>query len=219
MTHRRCKKCGGDFAATTEHFQPLKVRKRNGAIWRGVSSECRKCRNKRFRDFYAENREDQIARAIEDKRQRRLDPEYLIRDRTWSRESARRRFANLEERKKATIRNRDWRAANPYRTKLFKHEQPAMKAYRAMKRYVQKLKAMPSWSNESLIKSLYEIATTLTAAWHPHEVDHVYPLIHPRMCGLHVPWNLRVVPTALNQAKGNRLPFDIGVAQDCTALL
>lgn len=37
-----------------------------------------------------------------------------------------------------------------------------------------------------------------------HVVDHQIPLNHPRVCGLTVPWNLAVIPWAVNARKGNR---------------
>jgi len=90
-----------------------------------------------------------------------------------------------------------------------------------MVRYARRKKrGCPPWANQGLIESLYAIADDMTRrSGVPHEVDHIYPLMHPLCCGLHVPWNLRVVPIALNQAKGNRLPFDLGNVRDCTAFL
>lgn len=58
----KCTACGDTFPLTLEFFQPLK-NKRIG--WEGLSSECRSCRNARFRAFYADNREKQIARAVD----------------------------------------------------------------------------------------------------------------------------------------------------------
>jgi hypothetical protein len=34
--------------------------------------------------------------------------------------------------------------------------------------------------------------------WH---VDHIEPLKGEKVCGLHVPWNLHVIPSVVNQAK------------------
>lgn len=36
------------------------------------------------------------------------------------------------------------------------------------------------------------------------EVDHIVPLVHPQVCGLHVETNLRVIPAIENRRKGNR---------------
>ena len=66
--------------------------------------------------------------------------------------------------------------------------------------------AMPKWANKFFISEIYHLAKLRTKHLGvPHEVDHVIPLRGRNVCGLHVENNLRVVPKAINRAKGNAL--------------
>ena len=59
------------------------------------------------------------------------------------------------------------------------------------------------------IKAIYLRAIRLTkTTGEKYEVDHIIPLNHPRVCGLHVPWNLQVLPRELNGKKSNKVSLD-----------
>ena len=69
--------------------------------------------------------------------------------------------------------------------------------------------ATPPWltrAQKSEIRALYQAAITLTkTTGEQYVVDHIVPLRSPDVCGLHVPWNLRVITRDENLKKSNKL--------------
>jgi hypothetical protein len=68
-------------------------------------------------------------------------------------------------------------------------------------------RATPHWVDR---RALAEVYLTCPEGWH---VDHVVPILGRtpegwQVCGLHVPWNLRHLPAAHNQRRGNRMTAD-----------
>ena len=69
--------------------------------------------------------------------------------------------------------------------------------------------ATPKWITQEqklAIRQLYLRAMELTKlTGERYVVDHIVPLISDEVCGLHVPWNLRVITQEENLKKSNKL--------------
>jgi 5-methylcytosine-specific restriction endonuclease McrA len=69
--------------------------------------------------------------------------------------------------------------------------------------------ATPPWLSrrqKTEMRALYQAAITLTkTTGEQYVVDHIIPLRSDVVCGLHVPWNLRVITQEENLKKSNKL--------------
>ena len=64
----------------------------------------------------------------------------------------------------------------------------------------------PPWADMKEIRKVYVDCAKLTlATGNEHHVDHVVPIKGRNVSGLHVPWNLQVLPGAENRKKSNKL--------------
>ena len=75
----------------------------------------------------------------------------------------------------------------------------------------RRINAAPPWTDWETIFKYYEMARALTKLTGiRYSVDHIMPLRGKGSCGLHVPWNLQVMPLSVNIVKKNgRLQFQI----------
>lgn len=108
---------------------------------------------------------------------------------------------------KAKIYQREWRKKNPNRleTKLCKQKyKKSLKGkisdskHRVARRTGLK-QAIPIWADLIEIGNVY-----LEAAYMQMEVDHIVPLKNKLVCGLHTWDNLQLLPSTINNKKGNR---------------
>jgi len=92
----------------------------------------------------------------------------------------------------------------------YKAQNPELyKAFVSVRRRRHK-NATPKWitpEQKLAMRNLYLQAQALTkATGERYVVDHIIPLISPEVCGLHVPWNLRVITQEKNLIKSNKIP-------------
>ncbi len=80
-------------------------------------------------------------------------------------------------------------------------DNPEKWAQRTALRRARKLNATPSWVS---LESLKEIYKNIPEGMH---VDHIVPLTHETVCGLHVPWNLQYLSATDNHKKSNKMDF------------
>ena len=101
------------------------------------------------------------------------------------------REANRETHREAAS---NWRAANPDKARA-----------QEARRRAAKVNAVPAWADRDATREVYRAAASLRKQGTDVHVDHIIPLRGANVCGLHVHYNLQVLPAAANLSKGNRL--------------
>lgn len=78
--------------------------------------------------------------------------------------------------------------------------------------HLRRRQAMPSWANKKHIKDLYYSVSLLNKLAGKREcgrtafhVDHIIPLNGENVCGLHVEYNLQLLPAKVNLSKSNKM--------------
>lgn len=166
------------------------------------------------RQWYLKNRErkkEQDRRRYEAKREEILayhkerrdkNPEYMKEYWRNNRDKQRAYAAKGREKHGDKYREitRKWKKANPDRVLASCNKRRAMEIF-AIPRCL-----VGNFFEERKIAAFYAEARRLAEVrggeWH---VDHIVPLRGKNVCGLHVSWNLQVLPKTENLKKGNRM--------------
>lgn len=157
---------------------------KNSSLRDGLHSYCKDCSKIRSAEWYKANRDTQ------------LEKNKLKYKENTEAYRARRKAQYAKEKEVAKQKTAEWK-------RLHKDRVNATKA----KRRAFKLKATPSWLSEIQLQQIADIywlaADVSRITGESYHVDHIVPLQGKCVCGLHVPWNLQVLPSSENASKGN----------------
>ena len=177
---KRCSKCNVD--------KPLTVFSKCAANKDGLNRWCKECSKAAKKEWYEKNAEAEKTKAMQ----------Y--------------HYENYEKNKNRIIKKTtEWKKNNKkkYREiakRCYEKTKHIRFAWQALAR-AAKRNAVPKWINKDLkqeIQKFYVEARLKTReTGTKYEVDHIVPLMGKTVCGLHVPWNLRVITQFENRSKQN----------------
>lgn len=105
----------------------------------------------------------------------------------------------------------DWSARNRGKrseySRQYSSKNPGKIRQMKAKRKAAKIQRTPSWltvEHRLQISAIYIEAAARRRAGEDVHVDHIVPLRGINVSGLHVPWNLAIIPASVNQRKSNK---------------
>jgi hypothetical protein len=155
-----------------------------------VSSYCRKCEAKRCLESYYRNREIRLLSASQWKKKNKDRCRALARE-SYARNKETRKAKVFEYIKENREKHNAW-------TKVTAKRNPSGGRFRVALRRARIKRASPMWTTKEMITDIKFWYRLCPKGWH---VDHIHPLGGKKSSGLHVPWNLQVLPASLNLAK------------------
>ena len=121
-----------------------------------------------------------------------------------------------ENRERSNRVSREWVKNNKERhaqnNSKWKKENRTRNAFNSRRLKFNKNSATPSWLSSiqlAQIQEFYDISLAkFVQTGVKYHVDHIHPLMGDGFIGLHVPWNLQVIPAKVNISKKNKVPSE-----------
>lgn len=191
---KTCTHCGETKSASEFH--------KDSRIKSGIRPDCKECRRNQNNARYATNPEKyrHQKRSERDQNREKLRKQRLA------------RYAADPQKYLSAMRKCRANNLELFRAResaYAKKNRPSRNATHAVRR-ATKSNATPAWLTEAQklrIKNLYADAAWISILTGiPHQVDHIHPLKGDNFTGLHVPWNLCIIPAIDNNRKRNNPP-------------
>jgi hypothetical protein len=116
------------------------------------------------------------------------------------------RLSPEEKRARAAKQRESSRDAIRAAAKRWAQRHPDKKNAATAQRRAARLRAMPPWVDKAALRQVYaERSRIQRETGEKYHVDHIIPLRGADVCGLHVPWNLQIIPALDNARKSNKL--------------
>lgn len=112
------------------------------------------------------------------------------------------------------LKDGETRDPEKLQNKIKRERLAVMSSYRSKKqayteRYLMIYWGTPKWADLDKMQEFYkERDRLILETGISHEVDHIIPIIHKKVCGLNNEFNLRVIPKDENRAKSNKYDID-----------
>lgn len=208
MIIKKCSKC--------QLEKPSLSFNKDGSKKHGLSSRCKDCAREATRDWSAKNPE----------KKKLADKDYYLANResiksrqgAWRQNNLERvrRLSNewrLNNYEKVAASKAKWKNENPEKraeaVKRWQKQNPDVHAFHASMRRDKIRKSALAKAYSSEIRKIYKDCRDKTnQTGVRHNVDHIFPLVGKQSNGLHVPWNLRIIPEIENKIKGNQEPSE-----------
>jgi len=158
----------------------------------GYGNQCKSCQSEYFYEYHRKNSE----------RKRQYDKNRY----KSKKEEISKRGKEYYKKNKEIVkqRQREWGKNNPDKVRKQSSEKRS-----------KKKNSIPPWLTNKQKHEIYLMHVLAKALEREtgikYHVDHIIPLTNKNLCGLHVPWNLRVIPEKDNMRKNNQFIPELGL--------